>query len=698
MAYAYRMLCFFISLALVVSVRGYAQEQTVVSENFSSNERFWFVGNNMGSANVTLEKGKYFIDRFLETGENAFTIDDYIDPQKDFSIEATIEIEECASNAYAGLIWNYADMNNFDAFTISGDGTFKVIAVRYGNFFDVADTITSHFAIQKRGKKNNLKVQRKGEEYLYFVNGQQVYVTSFPGLRYSSHGFYVLKKVKCNASSFIVRQSQQVNVVASFKAEKQNLGTNVNSLLNDSAPLISPDGSVLFFARELQGAHNADIWMSTRNKDGSWSSALHVDPPLNNKVFNSVVSCSPDNKSVLLLNTYFPDGSYKGCCFSISHFDGMSWSVPQDVIIEKLYTYGKWLDASLSADSRTMLLSVLRPGSIGYNDLYVSFLLEKGTWSEPISLGPTINTIFNEAGPFLAADNKTLYFSSLGYPGYGNQDIFMSKRLDDTWQNWSTPVNLGSKVNSTGFDAFFSIAANDSSAYLVSNAQSIGGTDIFQIPLPKELIPERVCLLTGKVLDNQSNTPLEAQLIYRSLNNEQVRGSIVSDVKNGTYHLILPDAGTYYISANKKGYYAQADSISFLGKGNQSLQKELIIRLDPLTVGKSLPIRQLYFEKTKSVILDTSLPALDNLYQLMKQNPQLKISIEGHTDNIGDVSLNQELSLQRAKAVEDYLLQKGIDEGRMTTVGYGGSKPIASNDREEMRKLNRRVEFTVVEE
>ncbi len=695
MGYGLQLHLLFLAIGLLLGCNCAAQEAVLVNEDFSTNDRYWFVGER-GYTTVSLKKKEYSIDRRSFSGDDVFTVDVFLDPAKDFSIESTLLIEEATLESSAGIIWNYADMNNFDIFFISKDGSFKVCALRYGNLFEVSEGFQKHPSIKGVGKKNTLSVQRKGDNYLYFINDQQVFTTPFPGLSYTSHGVFTSSKIKCIFLSFRILQEQQINLIKEFKADKKTLGTAVNSKINDSAPLISPDGSLLFFSREIQGGHNSDIWMCRRMPDGEWSSATSVGYPLNNNNYNSVISCSTDNKSILLLNTYTADGKHKGCCFSISHFDGKGWSVPRDVAIENLASYGKWLDAVLASDNETMLLSIQRPGGMGYNDLYVSFYDGKGKWREPKNLGHTINTMFNEASPFLASDNKTLYFCSTGYPGYGNQDIFMSRRLDDSWTNWSKPINLGPSINSAGFDAFFSIAANDSTAYLVSSANSIGGTDIFRMDLPQELLPAKVCFLSGKVLDQKNNAPLQAQLIYRSLHHEEVYGAVSSDEKTGSFQVVLPEVDTYYITAEKKGYYAQADSITFLGKANETLKKQMIIRLDPLSIGQSLLIRQLYFEKTKAEFLPISLPALDNLYRLMQQNPTMKIEIIGHTDNVGDPLLNQELSVQRAEAVVSYLEKKGIEKSRMISKGYGGSNPIADNAKEETRRLNRRVELVVI--
>jgi len=673
-----------------------AQERSVVVENFQSNSRYWFVGD-LGYAQATLSKGLYNVDRTAESGESVFTIDNFIDPALDFSIEATIQILKSQQGS-CGLVWNYFDINNFDAFSISAEGNFRVIVCRFGEVFDLSSTDKGpiyHDAI-KKGKWNRLKVYRKGNTYAYFINDVLVFRSEFAGYTHTSHGFYVAKRCRFQSSAFQLQQIQTLQLSSEVVAEKEKLGIEINSGIDESSPLISPDGSQLFFTRTIKDSHNADAWVAKKTKEGKWCKAESLGYPINNKVHNSVVSCAADNRSVLLLNTYFGDGSYKGCCFSQSNYALNQWTLPQDVSISNLNHYGKWLDASLSVDNRTMLLSALRPVTLGYNDLYVSFKTKKGTWSEPLNLGQRINTPFNEASPFLASDNKTLYFSSVGYPGYGNQDIFMSKRLDDSWTNWSTPVNLGPSINTEGFDAFFSIASNEDWAYLVSNKGSLGGTDIFRIQLPSSLCPTRVCILSGKVIDKSTAMPLYAKLFYQSLTNDHVKGTIYTDQKTGAYQIILPDTGSYYITAEKTNYYAQADSISFSYRTKVSHQQNLTLYLDPLLVGKAFAIRQLQFEKTKAVLLSSSIPALEQLYHLLMDNKSLRIRIEGHTDNVGDAQLNTQLSLNRAHAVEQYLVDRGIEEVRMEVKGFGGVSPIADNTKEETRRLNRRVEFVIL--
>ena len=694
MVYHYILGLIFMLGLLITGTSVKAQERNVATENFQSNSRYWYVGD-LTYAQVSLSKGLYKINRTEKNGESVFTIDDYINPLLDFSIETTLQISDDTNEGSCGLVWNYKDMSNFDAFSISADGTFRVLLSREGELFDLAGAV-AHTAVNKGKALNRLKVIRRGAFYDYFINDIKVCRSEFAGYAHTAHGIYVAKRCKLEVTSFLVKQIQTLQVSTEKMSEKEKLGAEINSDKDDSSPLISPDGTHLFFTRNTIDSHNADVWVAHKTKEGTWSKAENTGYPINNKVHNSVISCASDNRSVLLLNTYYGDASYKGCCFSQSNFDGNQWSLPQDVNISNLNHYGKWLDASLSVDNRTMLLSAMRPGTLGYNDLYVSFKTEKGIWSEPLNLGQNINTPFNEASPFLASDNKTLYFSSLGYPGYGNQDIFMTKRLDDTWTKWSQPVNLGPFINTEGFDAFFSIASNEDWAYLVSNKGSQGGTDIFRIQLPKSLSPERVCMLSGKVIDKSTKQPLAAQLFYQSLSNEHVKGTLYTEEKTGAYQIILPDTGTYYITAEKPNYYAQADSVSFSFQTKLSHQQSLTLLLDALGVGKSFAIRQLQFEKTKAIILNASIPALEQLRQFLMSNKTLHIRIDGHTDSVGDPLLNVQLSLDRANAVKKYLVDRGIEETRMEVKGYGSASPIADNSKEETRRLNRRVEFVIL--
>jgi outer membrane protein OmpA-like peptidoglycan-associated protein len=340
-------------------------------------------------------------------------------------------------------------------------------------------------------------------------------------------------------------------------------------------------------------------------------------------------------------------------------------------------------------------MSVQRKDTYGEHDLYVSFLRKDGTWTKPMNMGSSLNTLGDESTPYLAADNVTLYFSTSGRPGYGDNDIFVCKRLDNSWTNWSVPLNLGPEINTVGWDAYYSTPANGEYGYFVSSHQGLGHEDIFRIKLADEVKPEPVVIIYGKVLDKETGKPLEAEITYYNLNTNQEVGIARTNPADGSYKIILPYGQPYGFHADKKGYYSESSSIDLTEiKTYTEIERNLL--LAPIKAGNKIALNNVFFEQSKPVLLPTSYGELNRLVQILIQNPTIKIEIAGHTDNVGDPKKNQKLSEDRVKAIKNYLISKGISATRLTGKGYGSSKPIASNAKEETRRLNRRVEFTII--
>lgn len=287
----------------------------------------------------------------------------------------------------------------------------------------------------------------------------------------------------------------------------ENLGTNINSQYNDMLPIISPDGSTLYFARknapENTGAEKKDdIYVSQRQANGFWSKAINIGAPLNTDEHNFVCAISPDGNTMYLANRYDYRTEGQGVAVSQRQKNGV-WSKPKPLNIANMYNKNKYACYHLSIDEKVMVMAIERDDTYGDMDLYVSFRYADGNWSEPMNMGPELNTAGAEASVFLAADGKTLYFSSNGHSGYGDLDMFMSKRLDNTWKNWTTPVNLGSKINTPGMDVYYTIPASGEYAYYSSERGGYGRNDIFRITLPKELRPDAVKLNQGGLYTNQ---------------------------------------------------------------------------------------------------------------------------------------------------------------------------------------------------
>jgi outer membrane protein OmpA-like peptidoglycan-associated protein len=398
---------------------------------------------------------------------------------------------------------------------------------------------------------------------------------------------------------------------------------------------------------------------------------------------------TPDGNSLLLNGTYD-----EGRGFSISHRTPTGWGRPEKLEITNYYNNSRYVAAYLTNDSRTLILTIDRRDSRGGMDLYYCRLGDNGVWSEPSTLGPTLNTAEDENAPFLASDGVTLYFASEGRGGYGSADIFMSRRLDDTWKKWSEPVNLGPTINTPGFESGFYLPAAGDSAYYSSSGSGEGATDIFRIELPDFARPKAVVLVAGRVFDKKSGQQLEATIRYETLSNGAQVGVARSDINSGGYKITLPAGDNYGFRAEADGYIAVSDNID-LSKLTKYTEIKRDLYLVPIEVGQAVRLNNLFFDFSKATIRPESYPELARLIEVMKNNPKMEIEIAGHTDAVGTADRNRQLSLARATAVAEYLAGNGIATDRVTVKGYGATRPIASNSSDAGRQQNRRVEVVI---
>ncbi|MGI4871398.1 MAG: OmpA family protein [Janthinobacterium lividum] len=495
----------------------------------------------------------------------------------------------------------------------------------------------------------------------------------------------------------------------------KNLGPNVNTKAVDTHPVISPDGRTLFFARQeysgdVGGASDPqDIWYAklVSGKTQSWALAKNLGVPPNGPDDpNGLASVSADGRVALLIGVYV-NGQMEPLGFSLSRQSPAGWSKPQKVEIENYYNKDpENIDGFLATSGKALLMAVERTDGKGGQDLYVSFPKppdpdakpdpnRQTKWTKPLNLGGTINTTSPDFAPFLAADEKTLYFASEGHGGYGKSDIFYSKRLDDTWTNWSPPRNLGPVVNSPEFDAYYTVSAAGDNAYLVSSRTGTVGTrDIWRIALAPALKPEVVTLVQGKVLDANTHKPIRAIIHYENLVTGEEVGVAESSPTDGSYTIVLPSGVQYGYRAEAVEYIAEEASLDATD-ATKYTEKQQDLFLVPFKVGQKVRLNNIFFPQSKFYLQPSSFPELQRLVKLLKQYPSVEILIAGHTDNQGDEALNLKLSEDRVNEVKKYLVSKGIATDRLATQGFGGTQPIASNDQEETRRFNRRVEFTI---
>ncbi|WP_269009805.1 OmpA family protein [Aquirufa ecclesiirivi] len=523
----------------------------------------------------------------------------------------------------------------------------------------------------------------------------------------------------------------------------ENLGSAINSDYSELNPVMAPDGKTLYFGRKNHPSNkygttgsetvagSQDIWYSERIGD-VWSTAKRMPDVLNRDQYNTILSISPDGQTILLKGAYV-QGVYETRGFSMSKKTLNSWSIPEKLDIpdyEKL-SRGKNEYAYLTMDGKALLLAFSEKKNSDRDDLYVSFLND-GKWTEPKNLGRSINTDFSETTPFLAADGKTLYFSSDRPGGQGSQDIYMSKRLDNSWTNWRTPINLGGPINTEEYDAYYSLSAKGDFAYFLSSKSSLGKKDIFRIaieaapdvPVPAKPVEpkaeekpvlaqqdvkgsprsvsseqsEAVVLVSGRVLDPQTGkVPDETNISYEDLKTGKTIGIAKPDPKTGLYKLVLPYGVNYGITAKAKGFLPSSINIDLSKLRGRYLElDERDLVMAPIAKGSSMTINNLFFETGKATLTAESDPELKRIVQVMQENATLQIEISGHTDNTGSDELNNKLSQDRADAVKNYLINQGVKSDRIRTKGYGKMKPKADNSTEEGRQLNRRVEFAIL--
>ena len=484
-----------------------------------------------------------------------------------------------------------------------------------------------------------------------------------------------------------------------FTAQKENLGQVVNTSFTETKPVVSGDGKVLYFCRQnypgnIRGKQDdQDIYVATY-KQGQWTDVQNIGWPLNDQHPNGISSVSPDGNSLLLINEYIK-GGYVKKGVSISHRGANGWSYPTKIEIEDFYNFSPYVDYALSPNGKVLFMSVQRRDSHGDQDIYVS-LLENGKWSSPINLGPTVNTAGADFAPFLAADGKTLYFASEGHPGYGGSDIFYCKRLGSGWTEWSEPINLGTAVNGNTWDAYYSMPANGSYAYFVSKNLQNNSRDLYRIALPDAIKPEPVVMIKGKVMDATTLQPMEATISIECSESNQEQGVARSNPVNGSFKIVLPHGRKYRFHAKNQEYISLHNTLDLTGAKEYSEINENLF-LVPLKPGEKIPIKDIFFVRSKAQLLPESYSKLDVLVSILKNHPTLVLELGGHTDNIGEPELNMQLSWERVARVKQYLVGKGINQERLLTKGYGGTQPISDHNGELYRRLNRRVEFTILQ-
>ena len=481
----------------------------------------------------------------------------------------------------------------------------------------------------------------------------------------------------------------------------QSFGPEVNTKEGgEYTPVISADERYIYFCgrNRPDGNQTEDIYFA-RLKTRSPAQVLS---DLSDDSSNDApVSVSTDGTSLMM----FRNGK-----LLVSEKSEFGWENPTE--LPPGINAGSWqADAMVSSDGNALLFSSIREENFDYyaqreapnyhgdnnypSDIYVSLKNEWGEWGEPFNIGKTINTIYTDRSPFLHPDMKTLYFSSSGHGGLGELDVFKSTRLDEScWDCWSEPVNMGKEINTSRTDWGYKISTDGDKAYFSKGRDESSNDDIFWLNLPKHLRPDYVATISGSLLD-KNNQPVSAEIRWEDLQTGKSVGQSKSDPTDGSFFIVLPLGKIYGYYVDKEGYFPISNNIDLKNDSKPiaiDSNISLVTFQEMIDEGTTVPINNLFFDTGKFTILSNSIPELKRIAKIIQAN-NLKVGIEGHTDNVGEDAANLTLSEQRANAVKEFLVKEGCNPNQLNTKGFGKTKPVAPNDTEKGRAKNRRVEL-----
>jgi len=477
--------------------------------------------------------------------------------------------------------------------------------------------------------------------------------------------------------------------VKNYVFEPKNMGDSINSKVSEYFPSLTIDEKQFVFTRRVNNM-NEDFYESRMLDNKQWSLATGLPGDINTDRNEGAQNISVDGKTLVFTSCDAPDG-YGGCDLYYALLTRKGWSQPFNM--GKVINSDAWeSQPSIAPDKRALYFAAREEAGYGGSDIYVSYIMPDGKWGPPMNMGPDVNTPADETSPFIHADNQTLYFTSDGLPGYGGADLFLIRK--DSTGHWGKPENLGYPINTIDHEGTLFIASNGHTAYYASDRfDTRGGLDLYSFELREDVRPIKTLYIKGKVFDIKTKEGLPSSVELKELSTG-LRSSKVQTDEEGNYLITLPVGKDYAFNVNRKGYLLYSESFPLGSQPSDSVYL-IDIPLQPIETNANVILKNIFFDTKKYDLKPESIAELDNVLDLLKENPTMKIQINGYTDNIGKTSDNLTLSNNRAKSVVSYLASKGIAANRLLSKGYGATRPIADNKTEEGRAKNRRTELQV---
>ena len=475
----------------------------------------------------------------------------------------------------------------------------------------------------------------EGNEYLVFqtVRSRPLYTQSRFFTRKIKKTPYKAVSLKLTLNTKSVKGTNQIDAIAisdsrdriKLKVEElsyssivpypEDLGEMVNSNADERLPIISPDGRTLYFTRKQHKKNigkdkKDDIWFSKLQADGEWGEAKNLGVPLNNEQHNFVVAVGENGDLLYLQNAYkrrVKDG------IAFAKLEAEDWSKPETMKIKGMYNLSTFANYHVSPDGNILLMAIEQENSVGDMDLYVSFKIEETEWTVPKNLGKRINSIGMESSVFLAADYKTIYFASSGHYGFGGLDIFMARRLDDSWTNWSAPKNLGSYLNTPGNDYNYSVPAAGNYAYFASDFRGKGQSDLYRIELPKEAQPDPVRLITGRLINNETKEIIDAE------NRQLIIPQDKMPTINGFAYVLEQENEEEELDGEAKTVHKKTKNLT---TDYQEINSDILL----IAIKKDaiIPLQNILFDANKATIKQNSNNELKRLVNFLKSNSKMR--------------------------------------------------------------------------
>jgi outer membrane protein OmpA-like peptidoglycan-associated protein len=644
----------------------------------------------------------YRVDQRAAFGDLQSESPCFINYDQDFDIDIKIRQVTGSASTGFGLMWGGKNSVNTNVFLVSTSGNYRVYSIQNGDLLDVQPW-TPVEGIPPMQSWFTITLRKRGSGMSVLLNDQTLFGFEQQAIYGAKAGFVVGPQAVVEFDDITVKQDTTPIPLADQFAtpvKRENLGPQVNCSGGDLSPVITADGKRLYFGRypyigNVGDPTTEDIWYTDIKPDGSWGPAVNVGPPLNNYSSNFLISITPDRNQVVVGNTYYSNGAPKGAGISTAIMTENGWSVPRDIRIDQYYNNSTYSELSLDPSGMVLLMTVEREDTRGQRDIYVSKRKRDGSFSVPVNCGKTINTWGNEVSPFIAADGVTVFFATDGRRGYGDFDIWMTRRLDDTWTSWSEPVNVGPSINTSGWDAYFTIPAKADYAYLSASNPENNSLDLYRVPLSPGLKPLPVVLVSGRVLNAATKQPIATSVAYESLTKGTTVGLARSEPKNGQYSIVLPAGDLYGFRAEFNGFYPVSDQLDTRSLNSYGeITRDLY--LAPIQKNQTIILNNVFFDFRLSELRPESHAELNRLAEFLMANPSMTIELAGHSDKVGTNAANMEISRSRVQSVRTYLESKGIASNRLKVIAYGSTKPLDSNESEEGRRRNRRVEFKIL--